>query len=71
MCSFTHHMCEWAVKDRIRNKSILEHLGTALIGDKLRESFEVVWTCLGGKVSLCMLMAPRGKGVDWREHGWK
>ena len=32
-------------KDRIRDEHIWKHLGTASIGDKLRDSFEILWTC--------------------------
>ena len=38
-------MCDKTKKDRIRNESIWEPLGVASSGDKLRDLFEMVWTC--------------------------
>lgn len=38
-------MCGKNRKDRIKNERIRDHLGVASIGDKLIESFEMVWTC--------------------------
>ena len=48
-------------KERIKNEHICEHLGVASVDDKLRYSFEMVWTyvqcrpimVLARKVSLC------------------
>ena len=31
--------------ERIRNEGFRDHLRVALIGDKIRDPFEMVWTC--------------------------
>ena len=38
-------MCDKTRKDRIKNEHFLEHLGVATVGDKLRDSLKMVWTC--------------------------
>lgn len=68
-------------KYRIKNELIRKHLGVSSIDDKLRDSFEMIWTCQTPtqasngadeeKFFYASWWPIKEKGVSRRGHGWK